>query len=120
MEIIPKEHNKVVYIENEQNLALCAYLKNDQEVDNTYAFNATKKENLFDAYVLFDLNSNEIIDKHNVVVEEFPTIGYVRISNLHDENGEDLELCHYINNDASVVPPSSWWKSHFKPQIRNL
>lgn len=44
MEIIPKEHNKVVYIENEQNLALCSYLKNDQEVDNTYAFNATKKE----------------------------------------------------------------------------
>ena len=116
MKIIPKEHNKVVYIENGQNLALCAYLKNDQELDNDYAFNAPKneKENLFDAFVLFDLKNNKIIEKYNVIVEDFTTIGYVRISNLHDENGEDLELCHYINNDASVVPPSPWWKSHFK------
>ena len=35
MKIIPKEHNKVVYIENGQNLALCAYLKNDQELDDS-------------------------------------------------------------------------------------
>lgn len=116
MEIIPKEHNKIVYIENEQDLALCAYIKNDQEVDKINAFNATKKENtyLFDAFVLFDLNNNKIIDTHNVVVEDFPTIGYVRISNSRDENGDELELCHYINNEDPVVPPSPWWKSHLK------
>lgn len=116
MEIIPKDHNKVVYIENEQNLVLCAYLKNDQEVDKTNVFNATKKEkaNLFEAFVLFDLNNSKIIDKYNVVVEIFPTIGYVRISNFRDENGDHLELCHYINNDASVVPILPWWKSHLK------
>lgn len=116
MEIIPKEHNNVVYIENEQNLALCAYLKNDKKVDKTNVFNTTKTErkNLFEAFVLFDLNNNKIIDKYNVVVEIFPTIGYVRVSNLSDENGDNLELCHFINNNDSIVPPSPWWKSHLK------
>lgn len=121
MKIIPKDLDKVVYIENEQNLVLCAYLKNDQAVDKTNVFNATKKEKaiLFEAFVLFDSNNNKIIDKHNVVIENYPTIGYARITNLRDENGDDLELCHYINEDSfviddSFVPSSPWWKSHIK------
>lgn len=121
MKIIPKDHNKVVYIENERNLVLCAYLKNDQEVDKTNVFNATKKQKaiLFEAFVLFDSNNNKIIDKHNVVIENYPTIGYVRISNFRDENEDNLELCHYINEDSFViddsdVPSSPWWKSHIK------
>ena len=114
MEIIPKVNDRVIYAENGQRIAICAYLGENCEVETSIVFDLSKKdkEKVFDAYVLFDLNTNKIIEKFNVFIEDYPTIAYVRMKNMLDQDGDKFELCHYISEVS--IAPIPWWKKHFR------
>ena len=53
MEIIPKVNDRVIYAENGQRIAICAYLGENCEVETSIVFDLSKKdkEKVFDAYV---------------------------------------------------------------------
>lgn len=117
MEIIPKDNDCIIFTENESGLALCAYKGENCEVEADNVINSSKrdKEKLFDAYILIDTKISRVVEKHNVLIEDYPTIAYVRIENLTDQSGDKLELCHYIKKDeVEVIVPTSWWKKHNK------
>lgn len=111
--IIPPNNDRVIYKENGQGIAICAYRRKDCIVntENVMNLSQAQKENLFDAYVLFDTEKDKIIEKHNVFIDDYRVVAYVHISHLSDNNGNHLELCHY-----TVKTPirTSWWEAHSK------
>lgn len=114
MEIIPKVNDRVIYTENDQRIAICAYLRKACEVETSKVLDLSKKdkEKVFDAYVLFDFNTSKIIEKFNVFIEDYPTIAYVRMKNMSDQDGDQFELCHYIPEVPIDPIPTCWWKTH--------
>lgn len=114
MEIIPKENDRVIYTENDQRIAICAYLGENCVFETSKVISLSKKdkEKIFDAYVIFDINKNEIVEKYNVFIEDYPTIAYVRMKNMSDQDGDQFELCHYIPEVPIDSIPTCWWKTH--------
>lgn len=97
MNIIPSDIINVVLYENNHK-ALCALCcKNQQPEDiQPIEYSSKKLKSLFEAYVVFDKLADSVIDSYNVEIEDFKTIAYVRLCNMKDTNGDNIELCHYF------------------------
>lgn len=105
MYIIPNELDGIVLLEFE-NKVICANYNNMTDMQMQEMSLAHVKD-ISVAYVIFDLQNGKIIESHNILEEDFETICYIRIKNKYDENGDNLELCHYIPlNDKK--PITSW------------
>ena len=96
MNIIPNEINDIVILEFDNKVICANYNKNIITDKPMREMSLTQVKDISDAYVIFDLQSGKIIERHNILEEDFGTICYIRIKNKYDENGDNLKLCYYI------------------------
>lgn len=97
MNIIISDIKNVVLYENNHK-ALCALCCENQQPEDIQPieYSSKKLKSLFEAYVVFDKLTDSVIDSYNVEIEDFKTIAYVRLCNMKDTNGDNIELCHYF------------------------
>ena len=97
MNIIISDIKNVVLYENNHK-ALCALCCENQQPEDIQPieYSSKKLKSLFEAYVVFDKLADSVIDSYNVEIEDFKTIAYVRLCNMKDTNGDNIELCHYF------------------------
>lgn len=97
MNIITSDIIDVVLYEKNHK-ALCALCCKNKPIEDIQPIEYSSKElkSLFDAYIVFDKHEESVIDSYNVEIEDFKTIAYVRINNMKDTNGDNIELCHYF------------------------
>ena len=97
MNIIISDIKNVVLYENNHK-ALCALCCENQQPEDIQPieYSSKKLKSLFEAYVVFDKLADSVIDSYNVEIEDFKTITYVRLCNMKDTNGDNIELCHYF------------------------
>lgn len=97
MNLIISDIANVVFYENNHK-ALCALCCENQQTEDIQPieYSSKKLKSLFEAYVVFDKLADSVIDSYNVEIEDFKTIAYVRICNIKDTNGDNIELCHYF------------------------
>ena len=97
MDIIISDIKNVVLYENNHK-ALCALCRETQQPEDIQPieYSSKKLKSLFEAYVVFDKLADSVIDSYNVEIEDFKTIAYIRLCNMKDTNGDNIELCHYF------------------------